>query len=201
MGILDKFKNKKLTEAEIRRNKSNNIIKKLGIDCFESLPTIESSLKVNLKSIDDICKRAIACLISIQFAFDLIQNKDYDELKGFFVDLLEKYDVENSLILKEKMLFDNDFTNQTLTDVVWAYEAYWALVWVLGFVDEIEIPKDVCDCQKAVEIILSCEDYNEFKGKCNLRSVEEILDMLDLYYRYHWACTEKRISQKLLLEF
>lgn len=28
---------------------------------------------------------------------------------------------------------------------------------------------------------------------CKLRSVEEILDMLDLYYRYHWACVEKRV--------
>ncbi|MGN1107293.1 MAG: DUF4272 domain-containing protein, partial [Huintestinicola sp.] len=34
----------------------------------------------------------------------------------------------------------------------------------------------------------------EFKSKCNPRDINEILDVLDLYYRYHWACVNKQID-------
>ena len=39
-----------------------------------------------------------------------------------------------------------------------------------------------------------CEDMEQFKANCKLRDTDELLDMLDLYYRYHWATTEKRIK-------
>ena len=53
---------------------------------------------------------------------------------------------------------------------------------------------DVCDCNYAIQLFKKSISYEDFKNKCNLRSVNEILDMLDLYYRYHWACVEKRIK-------
>lgn len=51
----------------------------------------------------------------------------------------------------------------------------------------------ICDCQKAIELVTSSKNVNEFKDKCKMRNIEEILDMLDLFYRYHWATTQKRL--------
>lgn len=34
----------------------------------------------------------------------------------------------------------------------------------------------------------------EFIRKCKLRSKEEILDMLDLYFRYNWAINDAKVN-------
>lgn len=73
----------------------------------------------------------------------------------------------------------------------WAYETFWAIFWALGFVDDISDASKLCDCLQAIQLIANNNSIEEFKNKCKLRDVEEILDMLDLYYRYHWVTVEK----------
>lgn len=193
MGIFDKLKNNKVITSEERRKRNNEYIKEMGIACLETLPLIESSSDVKIKDIDDICKRAIACLLSIQLACDIEEGNDYNESRELFSKLLNEYNVVDNLLDKEQKIFNNNYSNQDVIDVVWTYEAYWSLIWALGLIDDIKIPNDICDCKKAVTLVGDCKDYKEFKNKCKLRNIEEILDMLDLYYRYHWACVEKRI--------
>lgn len=191
MGI---FKKKQKISSEERRKKSNEKIKKLGIAYLDTLPLVEDSEQAKLRSLDDICKRAIACLLSTQLAYDISENNNYNESKELFSNLLKKYKVQDNLISKEKKLFDKRYKEQDVIDVVWTYEAYWSLVWALGLIDNIEYPKEICDCQKAITLVGDCANYEEFKSQCKLRDIEEILDMLDLHYRYHWATTEKRIN-------
>lgn len=181
-------------DSEKRRTRSNTFIKNKGIACLETLPLLEDSTQVKLKSLDDICKRSIATLLAIQLACDIGENNDYDESKQLFTKLLDKYDVKDELLDKEKRLFDGTYSMQDAIDVAWSYEAYWALLWALGMVDDISYPVDICDCEQAIRAVGDSKDYKDFVSKCNLRDIEEILDMLDLYYRYHWACVEKQIN-------
>lgn len=192
MGLFNKLKKNRIKTAEQRRSISNRKIKERGIACYENLPVIEDSTQVNLKSMDEICKRAIACLLSTQVAMDA-DTDAYEQSKDMFYKLLKEFGVQNDLLSKEKKVFFGHYSKQDVIDVVWTYEAYWSLVWALGLVDDIEYPDTICDCQKAVTLVGDCKSYDEFKSKCSLRRAEEILDMLDLYYRYHWATTEKRI--------
>jgi len=194
MGILNKLKGNKIITPEERRKKNNEYIKSHGIACLESLPMVESSSDVQLKDIDSICKRAIACLLSIQLACDIENQNDYEESKELFSNLLKEYGVEDELLEKEKRLFEKQYSEQDVVDVTWTYEAYWSLVWVLGLIDDIKMAGDICDCQKAITLVGDCKNYAEFKSKCHIRNVEEVLDMLDLYYRYHWACVEKQVN-------
>ena len=193
MGVFDKMRKNKIVLPEDRRKKNNEYIKKMGIACFENLPTVEPSSSVRLKDIDTICKRAIACLLSIQLACDIAEQNDYNESKELFSTLLKKYNVENELLEKEKRLFHNNYSEQDVIDVSWTYETYWSLIWALGLIDDIKKSNDICDCKKAIITVGDCDTYEEFKNKCKMRNVEDILDMLDLYYRYHWACVEKSI--------
>lgn len=181
-------------KAEERRNKSNEKIKNMGITCLESLPTREDAQEQNLKKLDNICKRAIACLLSTQIACDINENGNYEESKELFTKLLKEFDVEEYLNDKEKRLFNGKYTPQDAIDVTWTYEAYWSLVWALGLVEDISLPSNICDCEKAIKLVGDNKNFDDFKAKCKLRDVNEILDMLDLYYRYHWACEEKRID-------
>ncbi len=193
MGILDKFRSNEIISPEKRRDKNNKFIQSMGIACLENLPTVEPSSAVQLKNIDTICKRAIACMLSIQLAYDIEEKNGYNESKEFFYKLLLNYNVENELLEKEKRLFENAYSEQDVIDVVWTYETYWSLVWALGLIKDIKKPNGICDCQKAITLVSDCSSYEAFRKKCKLRPVEEILDMLDLYYRYHWACVEKRL--------
>lgn len=186
-------KNSKPKTGKERRSISNEKIQKLGIVCFENLPTIEESTQVKLKSIDDICKRAIACLISTQVACDIGKGSDYEESRSFFTDYLKKFGVEENLIAKERKLFDGSYNMQDALDVSWTYEAYWSLLWALGLVKDIEYPYDICDCEKAIQTVVRCDSFDDFKSKCKMRDIEEVLDMVDLYFRYHWATTEHRL--------
>jgi len=103
MGFL--FNKKKIHTPEERRRINNDKIKSLGIACFENLPMIESSTDVNLKDIDTICKRAIASLLTIQVACDVASGNDYEESKVFFTDFLNRFDVSECLLEKEKKSF------------------------------------------------------------------------------------------------
>ena len=194
MGIFDKLRGNKAATPEERRKKNNEYIKNNWIACLESLPVIESGASVKLKSMDVICRRAIACLLSIQLACDIEEQNDYDESRELFLNLLKNYNVENFLLEKEKRLFEDKYSPQDVIDVAWTYEAYWALIWVLGLIDDIKMPDTICDCQKAITLVGDCKDYEDFKSRCKIRNIEEVLDMLDLYYRYHWACVEKRVQ-------
>lgn len=190
---------KKRVSAEERRAKSNAKIKEMGMACFEELPMREDSSQVKLKDLDSICKRAIACLLSTQLACDIVEGNDYEESRKMFLGLMDEYGVEEYLLSKEQRLFSGDYSKQEVIDVVWTYEAYWSLVWALGLIDDIEVPDSVCDCMTAIKLVGDCQNYEEFRSKVKLRDIEEVLDMLDLHYRYHWACVEKRINPETVI--
>ncbi len=191
---MEKIGNNKFVSPEERKRKNEEYIKQKGIAYLETLPLVETSLAVELKDLDTICQRAIASLLAIQLASDIQLNNNYEESKELFLGLLKEYKVENQLLAKEKRLFNHTYSKQDAIDVTWNYEAYWSLVWALGLIDDIKDASEICDCMKAITLVGDCYDYEEFKNKCKLRSIEEVLDMLDLYYRYHWACEEKRIN-------
>ena len=93
--------NKKITPEE-RRVRNNKYIKEMEIDCYDNLPLIESSSDVKLRDLDTICKRAIACLLSIQLACDIRGQYNYEESKSFIEKLLKKFGVEIDLLEIEK---------------------------------------------------------------------------------------------------
>ena len=183
-----------MKSAVERRNHSNEIITKLGIECFPELPTIEEASDVKLKSVDEICKRAIASLLSIQLACDIIEGNNYEESRDYFITFLRQFDVENNLLPKEKKLFDGTYTMADAVNVSWTYESYWALCWALGLINKMGFPKDVCNTKIAISFVSICNSYDDFKKKVKLRDIDEILDMLDLYYRYHWATVENSMT-------
>lgn len=176
-----------------RRDRNNAFIKEQGIACYEELPLVESSDEVELRSLDEICNRAFTSFLAIQVAED-VNNNNYEESVQYFKPILEKLKLEQYLNSKEKRIFDGTYSEQDAIDLDWEYESLWSLFYALGLVDDISDAGQLCDCEFIIQTIASCKDVEEFKSKCKLRDIEEILDMLDLYYRYDWAVAEKRIK-------
>ena len=176
---------------EERKAHTESILKEKGIAFFDGLPLTESADQITLRDHDAVCRRAVAALLCTQMAAELNDN-DIDGA-GIFANLIAHFDVNKCLNAKESKMFDGTATPQDITDIIWEYECYWSLVWALGLIDDISDASQICDCKKAINLVSQCESLDDFKSKCKLRSADEILDMLDLYYRYHWAVVQKRI--------
>ncbi|MBR1765188.1 MAG: DUF4272 domain-containing protein [Ruminococcus sp.] len=179
-----------MTQTE-RKERSEKLLKEQGIAVNAYLPFIEDESEVAVKELEAVCRRAVAALLIIQADFELQNesNEDFD----FVVGLIDKFGVRNDLNPKERRILDKTCSQQDIIDVVWEYEACWALFWALGFVEDISDSSDICDCEAAVGFVSQCEELEDFISRCKLRSKGEILDMLDLYYRYNWAVVEKRL--------
>lgn len=176
-----------MTPAE-RKERTEKLLAEKGIGINPHLPFIESASDIELKDLDDICKRAVAALLSTQAAIEL--NEQHSDDAASFINLMEHFGVKASLNSKEKKLLDGSASQQELTDIVWEYECYWSLVWALGLIEDISDASAICDCLTAIRLVSKCSDFEDFKSKCKIRSKDEILDMLDLYYRYHWAVVQ-----------
>jgi len=183
--------------AEQRKRESIEKLSKLNVRYTEYLPVIEDSKEVTLKDLDVICKKAISTLLIIQVAIDAA-NGQYDESKEFFAPMIERFGVEKYFNANELKVWNGHYEQQDLINVSWEYEVYWALVWALGLIDDaaFSVPDEVCDGGEAVKIVSSCKDYDDFRSKTKLRDIEDILDMLDLYYRYHWAVVDDRLNNR-----
>ncbi|MCR5835743.1 MAG: DUF4272 domain-containing protein [Lachnospiraceae bacterium] len=178
---------------EERRKKNNDFILQQSIACYEDLPLTESSAEVTLKSVETIAKRAIGALLVIQVIYD-IQAGDFEGSVEFFRGKLKQFDIGDELLnSKELRILNGTYTQQDLFDMDWAYEAVWSLYYALGLVDDIRDGGETCDCELAISLVSKKSSFDEFVSQCKLRDIEEILDMLDLYYRYDWAVTENRI--------
>ena len=192
---MDNYKNKdeKNKKQFERRLKNNEFIKKQGIACYDDLPLVESSAEVKLKSIYEICNRVFTSFFAIQVAID-INNDNYEESINYFKPKIEDLNLSQYLNQKERRVFDGTYTRQDAIDLDWEYEALWSLFYALGLVDDIKNGGMLCDCEYIINTMISCKNVKDLKSRAKLRDIEEILDMLDLYYRYDWACTEKRIN-------
>jgi len=179
-----------------RKQKSIKILKSNQVPYMEGLPVIEDSTEIKVRSAEEIAKRAIACLISIQVACDINNGNDIEESRGFFKSFLERYGVQDELTDAEKEIIFGEPEKQDVINMAWKYEAYWTLIWALGIVDVIDYPSEICDCDFAIHAVSDCEDFNDFMKTVKLKSINEILDEADLIYRYNWACVDARINGK-----
>lgn len=186
-----------MKDPQIRKAENENKIRALGAAINKHLPLVESSNEVILKSLDEICERTVAAMLTIQIAIDSGKG-EYDESVKFMGGLIDKFGVKGSLNEMELKVFEGKSTPQENVNVVWEYECCWSLFWALGLIDgeRVESAGEICDCNTMISLINDYSGMEEFKSKCRLRDIEEILDMLDLFYRFHWVCTDNRIRPK-----
>ena len=200
MGIFDGLRGNKAITPEDRRRKTVEQLKKQGIAYNPHLPLLEASGDVKLKSPEEIKKRALGCMMCVQLACSINNGENYGEALAFVMQKFMEWNISiDDLLPKERLLIQNkytkndctdEFTRQDLVDIVWTYEVYWSLAWALDLVTDKELKnaEAVCDTEKAM-----MTSAYVMTPASSLRNVEKILDMLDLFYCYHWACVEKRI--------
>lgn len=184
-------------EGEQRKNKTLAYLQEKAIPYTASLPQLPTIEACQFKTREDIARRAVVLLIVIQFACDVAQGGNVEESRDFFIKMLRTYKVEDYLTSNERdFLQASEPDVQEAINISWQYEAYWTLIWALGFVEKLDFPDEVCDCEYAIQVVSNCETFEQFFLQTVMRSQEEILDEADKIYRYHWACVDSRIKDQ-----
>ena len=180
-------------KAKERRNTTIQKLDALGVDHCEGLPLI-GGYKL-CKSEKEICKRFIASLFFSALATEYMQSRaDFDESKEVTERAVEAFRLKDALLPDEKKMLEA-CDESTAIKESWAVECCCMLAWALGLLpdSDVEIP----DTEGAYDLFRFIEPYDTldaFMASCKLRGIEEIMDMLDLYYNYHWACVDHRLN-------
>ena len=175
-----------MTDPEIRKKRSEELLKTQGIPINPSLPAIESEGETTPRSAEDMAKRAVGlCAVALrgeglkqQEVISLLQGKDV---------LASATPEEKKFLLKKKP------AGQEMINFKWRYESLWVLLWALGHAEDLGAPTSICDVQRAVRMVLDTPS-EDFIQRAKSRPISEILDEADLIYRYDWAVVDARIK-------
>lgn len=164
--------------ASTRKNRSEAILQQEGVPYLASLvPLDDSKLQ---RSAETIATRAMAtCLIA-----SLSSGMPFDQ----FIRLSEQYHL-NQIYSPQEIAFinqDESLPDNIGTMLTWRYESYWALLWILGYITDLERPDHPCDVEQAI-YVMRARTAAEFVQQSSVRPITEILDAADLTLRYHWA--------------
>jgi len=173
-------------EALQRRSRSEALLRSEGVPINRHLPVSETEDEAKRRSKDEVALRAF-CLLLVAVKGEGLEQPVVDRI-------VQDFRLREALTPKERAFID--VTAPSLHDRVqfsWRYEAAWVLLWALGYVSSLQKPTKTCDVQFAVR---KMRDWGPvgFAASAKLRSLQEILDEVDLIYRYHWAVVEARVQ-------
>ncbi|RKP55577.1 DUF4272 domain-containing protein [Cohnella endophytica] len=176
------------SQAERRKSKSIDILRRYNIPYIKHLPIIETEKNVTLRTIDEICNRAI-CLALVAAKGEGLES-DIVHMKA------KEYCVEEHFTLEEETFIKlTECTEKERAKFTWRYESLWVLLWSLKYVNSLEFPSTICDVPFAVSTIVD-RGRVDFFSNSTVRSKSEILDQTDLYFRYHWATREAQLRNQ-----
>ena len=191
--------NPSIKSSEKRKEENNNQLKKEGIGYNKYLPTLPNSTEISLRSKKNILSRAIASYFVSNVAIDYNWHKeDLEESKTTFNKLIEKFNLKDSLIEEERIMLYGEPTDKIALNLEWTIESSKVLFWMLGFIDNLNYPSDnnIASAAEINSFLLKYNSFDEMLNDAKLLDSETILDYADLYYRYHWACVDKRVNGK-----
>jgi hypothetical protein len=172
-------------EAIDRKLRSEAILRAEGVPFFAALPVIETTAEALKRPKKEVALRAL-CLL-------LVAAKG-EGLDDVVERVLKSYELRPHLTPKElAFVLDTSPSQHDRIQFIWRYEAGWTLLWALGFVVQLGKPVHPGDVEFAVRTMTGTTT-SQFIEDSELRPIADILDQVDLIYRYHWAVRNARIQ-------
>jgi len=150
------------------------------------LPMIESSAEVEPRTVEEIAYRALS-LFAVAIKGEGLEQSIVDRV-------LRDYGLHAHLTPKESTFAtDPSPARMDRVQFSWRYECVWVLLWALGYIENLNGPRQMCDVPRAARIIRE-RTAADFIAGTKQRSIAEVLDQADLIYRYHWATRSARLK-------
>lgn len=182
--MLNVFKrsNKGPKTAEQRKAETEKLLEAHHIPFIVHLPLVDEEAEAKIRSGQEIAERIIV-LAYLGYVAEVPEDRQK------VVRFLKDNDLWNAITANECRLFEKEeLTDQEHINISWKTEASWVLLWSIGKIDKLVLPSQQVIVQKLLSKLPEfLSDPGDFIRAATVRSTSEILDMLDLIYRMHWA--------------
>lgn len=171
-----------------RKSRSERILLSEGVALNKAWPTLEVSHDVVPRQKEEIAMRAL-CLLMTAIKAELMDQT-------MVLRIVRQYGLAAHFSPAEKQFIrDQEPSDKQRGRFSWRYESAWVLLWALGYVERLCIPRAACDVAFAVRCMRDRTTTN-FIRDAKLRPFDQILDQADLIYRYHCALVEAALAKR-----
>ena len=188
--------NNNVITAQERKNRSIAILVSQGVPYIEHLPLRYETNEVIPRDKKEVIERLACSFTSIMCALSIGKGEYTEEDREYMTQdfLSARYGALDLLTPKEQKVIAGNVSEAEAINAAWKYESIWALLWALGVVEELSFPNKICDCDLVMGTMERFKNLDDFMANTTLRPIEEILQALDLHYRYHWAAGNARVN-------
>ena len=160
--------NNNVITAQERKNKSIAILQSQNVPLIEHLPLRYEADEVIPRDKKEVIQRVACSFASIMCALSIGKNEYTEEDRVYMTQdfLSAKYNALKLLTPMEQQVI----------------------------AEELSFPDKICDCDLVMGTMRDFKNLEDFMANTTLRPIEEILQALDLYYRYHWAAVNARVN-------
>lgn len=176
-------------DAWARKARVEASLEEMGILVPPHLPPVVGEAEVELRSIDETARRALALFLVVRRAASLL---DYGGLLSQ-AELERRSPIAAAALSPREREFLAAATpsQQEVVNFCWRVEALHLLLWAIGGALNLPFPSHVCslpDLEKFMESVSEAE----FLAHASFRATGSILDALDMHLRCHWSIVERR---------
>ncbi|MEL7147377.1 MAG: DUF4272 domain-containing protein, partial [Bacteroidota bacterium] len=175
------------TSASARNRKlaSEAILVPKGVKINIHLPPISESIKLREKWE----------LIDRIYALFVVASKGSGVSENQILDLIQRFEITTLSEQEKKLVSSETLSDQEKAFARWRYESLFTLMWSVGLIDTLPFPSSTAPSEALIKQLVGM-DRKKLSEAVTLRSIEEILDMLDLVYRMNWACMEAKVKHR-----
>lgn len=190
--------NLEITDEDIERKHRNiDIMKQNGIPYDENMEVSISEKNAVIRKKWDIIRKIVAIAMTRLAAETYLEKREngQKELKIITDIFEERYQFKQVLSEREKNYLENPSDDKELNlEFYFMLEGAKMLLWVLSIIDvEFADFNTFCDVSMLIDG-LKHENLKSFARKCQIRSKNKILDMVDYTYRLNWANVEIKLD-------
>ena len=190
--------NAEITDGDIERKHRNiDMMKQNGIPYDENMEVSISEKNAVIRKKWDIIRKIVAIAMTRLAAETYLEKREngQKELKIITDIFEERYQFKQVLSEREKNYLENSSDDKELNlEFYFMLEGAKMLLWVLSIIDvEFADFNTFCDVSMLIDG-LKHENLKSFARKCQIRSKNKILDMVDYTYRLNWANVEIKLD-------
>ena len=190
--------NAEITDGDIERKHRNiDMMKQNGIPYDENMEVSISEKNAVIRKKWYIIRKIVAIAMTRLAAETYLEKREngQKELKIITDIFEERYQFKQVLSEREKNYLENPSDDKELNlEFYFMLESAKMLLWVLSIIDvEFADFNTFCDVSMLIDG-LKHENLKSFARKCQIRSKNKILDMVDYTYRLNWANVEIKLD-------
>lgn len=159
------------------RVRSEAILKEHKVPLHPNLPILD---EISLRSPREVCERIVSLYTLAGLA------------NGAVGELMEEWLIDENALRylskgEKEMLKRAQFSEAELNELSWKQESLYALCWCGRLVYQMTWPTDEADLSNVFYLIPPEKAISEFLASYSLRSSDEVVQELDIYYCLHVA--------------